>query len=156
MKILTFVCVLCYAQLAIAQEKYKGHVILEGSFAQSIKGASSGYNLGVYYKTRFPAAIRAAYTQVFTGNDFHQYLVSYLQAGYFTLKDKWNYHLLLGYIPASRQYFLPVYTAGAGYLFSKHPKKYYNLVFQLNYAKNRIDEFFWAHLGVHIGFAKQK
>jgi hypothetical protein len=135
----------------------KGQFIFEGSLAQSIKGSSTGYNIGMYVKTKWPVAIRAGYTQVFTGDVFNQYLISYIQAGFMDYKEKWSYHLLLGLIPAAQPYKLPVYTAGAGYLLNERRKKDYRLVFQLNYAKNRLEEFFWGHFGIHIVFkGKQK
>lgn len=139
---------------AICNGQNPGHqeLILEASFAQAIKDPSSGYNLGVYYKTKWPLAFRAGLTHVFTDNDFNRVTARYLQVGYMENKKKWNYHALIGIIPGTRYYILPVYSGGFGYLLNERPRKDYRIVLQLNYAKNRLDDLFWCHVGLHIGF----
>lgn len=137
------------SQQGYGQNSKKGKLILEVSFAQVINKPGSGYNFGVYYKTKWPLAIRYGVTHIFTGDEDNRFRGGYLQAGYMNYRKRMEYYALVGFSPAIR-YIFPVYSGGAGYLLSEKSKTKYYIFSQLNYAKNREGDFLWAHAGFHI------
>jgi hypothetical protein len=135
-----------------AQEKPAPQVIIETTFAQVVNQPSSGYNFGVYYKTKWPIAARFGVTHVFTGNDFYRFRTGYLQIGYMQNAGKWLYHTLIGGTSGEARLFLPVYSGGLGYTIRERRGKIIRAVLQMNYAKNRLQEKLWAHIGFHFAF----
>jgi hypothetical protein len=151
-KILFVLSIFFICKTTLAQNATNPQVIFELSFAQVINQPSSGYNFGVYYKTKWPIAARLGFTHVFTGDGFNQFMARYLQIGYMQEQNKWSYHALAGILPGEGRLWLPHVSGGFGYLLRERPGKNIKAVLQLNYAKNRLEEKFWMHLGFHLGF----
>jgi hypothetical protein len=71
-------------------------------------------------------------------------------------KDRWNYHALVGVHPTVRNPALGVYSAGAGYRLTKAAKREVFVTGQLSLAKNRLNNFLWAHAGFQFWFRGKK